>query len=60
MRGSKINEFENERIELDSWPWVVPEYTVSLPFKKTDIKYIEIDPSQRLADVDRENNFYEN
>lgn len=43
-------------IEQD-WPWTNPTYSFRL---KTDkkVKKVEIDPSQMMADVDRENNVY--
>ncbi len=38
------------------WPWVNPTYTLKIPTSTSDIESIEIDPSQRLADIDRSNN----
>ena len=41
---------------LDNWAWAFPTYT----FKTSkEIKYVMIDISQRLADVDASNNFVE-
>jgi hypothetical protein len=45
-----------QRIDLDAWPWVYPNYTVNLQHKVEEIASIEIDPSQRMADVERKNN----
>jgi hypothetical protein len=45
-----------QRIDLDAWPWVYPTYTVNLQHKVEEIASIEIDPSQRMADVERKNN----
>lgn len=42
------------------WPWAYPTYDLTIDKPKTDISKIEIDPSQMMADVDRENNVYEN
>lgn len=39
------------------WAWAYPEYTLDIPIK-TGIKEVEIDPSQLMADVVRENNVY--
>ena len=58
MRGSKANETDFERIELKAWPWVYPEYSFEIDIKKEDIKFIVIDITGRLADVDKSNNHY--
>lgn len=50
---------ENEHIlrtDLIAWPWVNPTYTARINRKSEDIKSIEIDPTRRMADVDRKNN----
>jgi len=39
-----------------AWKWTHATYTVSTSRKLTDIVQIEIDPSQRMADIDRKNN----
>ena len=44
------------RNDLNAWPWVYPTYTLTLKHKVEEIATIEIDPSQRLADVERKNN----
>lgn len=44
------------RLDLEAWPWVYPTYTLSIRHKVEDIASIEIDPSQRMADVERKNN----
>jgi len=38
---------------IKDWPWVQPAYTITT-YK--NIKFVEIDPSQRMADIDRSNN----
>lgn len=45
-----------KRNVLPDWPWVYPAYTIQVNRKSGDIKSIEIDPSQRLADINRKNN----
>ena len=58
MRNSKQNETRFTRTELKSWPWVYPEYSFSINVDKKNIKYIGIDVSNRMADVDKQNNYY--
>ena len=40
----------------ETWKWTHPTYTVEVPGKLADMKTVEIDPSQRMADVERRNN----
>lgn len=40
----------------EAWKWTHPTYTVEVPGKLADMKTVEIDPSQRMADVERRNN----
>lgn len=56
MRGEKV--FEEEVTTLSDWPWVNPYYTLEVPFAQSEIKRIEIDPSQTMADIDRSNNAF--
>lgn len=44
------------RIEPDAWPWVYPAYTLKINHPLQDIEALEIDPSQRMADINRKNN----
>jgi hypothetical protein len=39
-----------------AWKWVDPVYQVAITKSIKDIKSIEIDPSLRMADVNRSNN----
>lgn len=39
-----------------AWNWTVPTYIIETGKKLQTIKKVEIDPSQRLADMDRKNN----
>ena len=59
MRAEKAAEkdMENYKIITD-WPWTHPTYQFDLKGPLTKIKSIEIDPSGRMADVDRSNNVY--
>ncbi|MBX2894040.1 MAG: M1 family metallopeptidase [Cyclobacteriaceae bacterium] len=55
--GSKpVEDKTMKRTDLPEWPWVYPTYTVQVSRKVANIKSIEIDPSQRLADINRKNN----
>jgi hypothetical protein len=40
----------------EAWKWTHPTYTFEINRKITDLKVIEIDPSKRMADVERKNN----
>jgi hypothetical protein len=57
MYGSKpIEDSSISRKEYAAWKWTYSTYTVESNRKLTDIKLVEIDPSQRMADIDRKNN----
>ncbi|TVR36683.1 MAG: M1 family peptidase, partial [Cryomorphaceae bacterium] len=43
-------------VDCEPWRWTNPTYIVTLPYPATDIRMVEIDPSYRMADVDRSNN----
>jgi hypothetical protein len=60
MRGQKpAEDMETIRLSQTPWPWTHPTYELQLNKQKKDIKKIQIDPSSRMADVDRENNVME-
>ncbi len=44
------------RSSFEAWKWTHPTYTFALSHHLTDLKTVEIDPTQRMADVDRKNN----
>jgi hypothetical protein len=54
--GSKPQENSTPRIVNDPWPWVYPSYTVKINRGEREIESIEIDPSMRMADINRNNN----
>ncbi len=60
MRGEKVNETDMKRTILSDWPWVNPYYTFFIDRPVSDIVKMEIDPSQAMADIDRDNNTYPN
>lgn len=60
MWGQKENENPDiERTVLPDWPWVFPGYSFVVDIPQGDIARIEIDPTRRMADVDRDNNIRE-
>jgi len=57
MFGEKPAEDQAiSRTILTAWKWTHPTYVIEIPRKLSDMKHIEIDPSQRMADVERKNN----
>lgn len=59
MRGKKDAGYSNvEHTLKPDWPWVNPTYTLSVSVPVSKIERIEIDPSMRMADVDRSNNVF--
>ena len=57
MRGTKPVEYTTyERITHEAWPWTHPVYTVKVNTPAENISHIQIDPSQRMADINPENN----
>ncbi|MDZ4070339.1 MAG: M1 family metallopeptidase [Sediminibacterium sp.] len=56
MYGVKPAEDATERIVEKPWRWTHPEYKFTISRGIQDIKSIEIDPSMRLADINRNNN----
>ena len=59
MRGEKKAETDDKRIVHPDWPWTHPTYEFSVSRSIEDIASIEIDPSGRMADTNRENNKWE-
>lgn len=60
MRGEKANESGIERVLLNDWYWTHPTYLFSIKIPLEQISSIEIDPSDRMADINRENNSWTN
>ncbi len=44
----------------ETWSWANPNYEMTLMLAKGQISKIEIDPSQKMADIKRDNNVFEN
>ncbi len=59
MRGEKSQEIMDFNwTTYSDWPWTHPYYTLTIPTNMSDIKHIEIDATQRMADIDRTNNIF--
>jgi hypothetical protein len=56
MYGAKPAEDATPRTVHTEWKWTHPEYTFETSRKVGEIKSIEIDPTQRMADINRGNN----
>jgi hypothetical protein len=56
MYGAKPADDATPRTVHEEWKWTHPTYTFETSRKVSEIKSIEIDPSQRMADVNRVNN----
>lgn len=56
LGGKQVEDRSMQRYDLDAWPWVNPTYTLRIEHPASDIERVEIDPSLRMADVDRDNN----
>jgi hypothetical protein len=60
MFGEKLNENANQKREVhEAWRWTHPNYIVEFKRRLLDVKAVEIDPSKRMADIDRKNNLLE-
>ncbi|GAB4333938.1 MAG: M1 family metallopeptidase [Flammeovirgaceae bacterium] len=60
LRGEKPQENKDIKREiLPDWRWVIPTYTVSLPYSGAKIRRIIIDPTSRMADIDPSNNVFD-
>jgi hypothetical protein len=55
MFGAK-KESNLPAILHEAWRWTHPDYIIESKRKLTDLKQVEIDPSRRMADVERKNN----
>lgn len=57
MYGAKsAGDFLQAPVVYDAWKWTHPTYEISSKKPLSDIVQIEIDPSQRMADVNRSDN----
>ncbi|HTE25203.1 M1 family metallopeptidase [Flavitalea sp.] len=51
-----VEDDQIPRKVFEPWRWTHPTYVLELPRKLSEMKVIEIDPSQRMADLERRNN----
>ena len=58
MRGEKENPYELEWTVEKDWNWANPEYSLVIDKSKEEIQVIVIDPSNLMADVDKNDNYY--
>lgn len=58
MRFEKPAENDQNRTVEEDWAWARPTYTFTVDRPKSEITSIEIDPSQLMADINRDNNLY--
>jgi hypothetical protein len=57
MYGEKpVEDAAIPRKVYDAWKWTSDTYVVETDKKLTDIISVDVDPSQRMADIDRRNN----
>ncbi len=56
MRGEKAAEDAEQYTVAPDWAWTNKEYTLTISKPIGEIETLEIDPSQRMADIDRSNN----
>ncbi len=56
MYGAKPAEDTIARKLYDAWKWTHPTYIIETDRRLTDVVVAEIDPSQRMADLERRNN----
>ncbi len=59
MRWEKPAENGTNRTVKEDWAWAMPSYTFTIDRPKSEISKIEIDDSQLMADVNRDNNVYQ-
>lgn len=56
MFGSKAAEDSMQRKVYAPWKWTHPTYVIEFDKRLSELSAVEIDPTQRMADVDRRNN----
>lgn len=59
MRWEKPAEGNTGRTVEKDWAWAYPTYSFDLDKTKAEISSVVIDPSQRMADINRENNNFQ-
>ncbi len=60
MFGEKPSENDKQKREVhEEWRWTHPTYIITFKHRLTEVTAAEIDPSKRMADIDRKNNLLE-
>ncbi|MDX1640098.1 MAG: M1 family metallopeptidase [Balneolaceae bacterium] len=60
MWGEKKNEYGDKKwVQKEDWQWVFPEYSLAIDEPLESIIKIEIDPTNRMMDINRENNVWQ-
>jgi hypothetical protein len=54
--GKPVEDHSIPTTRNEPWKWTSPTYTFEVNRRLLDLKVIEIDPSQRMADIERKNN----
>ncbi len=54
--GKPVEDPAIPRTVFEAWKWTSPTYIFEVNHRLTDLKLVEIDASERMADVDRTNN----
>jgi hypothetical protein len=57
MFANKPAENKTTRILHEEWRWTHPTYIVEIKHKLTDLRNVEVDASQRMADIEGKNNY---
>jgi len=60
MRWEKPAEEGSKRTVKKDWAWGFPTYELEIPVSENEISSIEIDSSQLMADINRDNNTWNN
>ncbi|MEX2351090.1 MAG: M1 family metallopeptidase [Balneolaceae bacterium] len=58
MWGEKEPEGGGTHTVLTPWRWVFPTYELQIPAEAGEVRGVEIDPSKRMADIEREKNIW--
>ena len=59
MRGEKSNETGGKREVLPNWSWTHQTYNFEIPYPLKKIRTVSLDPTQRMADINLDNNLIE-
>ena len=60
MRGEKKNDSHLDRVVLPDWSWTHPTYSFEIETPLDNIQSIKIDETGRLADINQDNDTWQN